>query len=707
MFKAKKFLSAVLAVLICFSTVNLTAFSTYAAEEDDEKIEYTYDGLYDLRDFAEREFDSNNDAEVEKTLEKRLLNAVNRRSIETVTYGDLAKVTSLNLSGLNLTELPSCLNYMTNLRSLNLSNNCLQNTGIANLNLIGCTKLTNINLSKNYLNRVPSWFINSRVTTRNISENFIQGENPRSIIAVTDEYYFVNGEPFDEAALKNRILGAIRFNDKSLLPEFLYDYDLPPYSTPDSENPYELDFAAWDFEQYIDDYGNTKTDKDTFVDVTVCLFKDTESDNTKVTVRVFLLDGKSASSIRQRLDQLLKEFDGIKGNKADYTEASWNRLDAAQQTASAISSYADSDMEMLSNALSSLNRAMNGLERAASAFKSTIDALVKVGGTYKEEDYTPESWEEFNKALEDLKTVQSDKNAGSAQAQSAIKAFQRAQNNLANTKLDVPDTAPKSDFERIYGENLTQQYSGTMVDGCKYTWTFQGKDITTPADFKPEVQDTHASSADIMIEVGSASGYKLFSTAQTGAFPGEATLTMDLGSFPEGSYYLYLWNTSSKNGKMVGRASVAENRMTANLSEGGVYYISRNIRNFDLKSTRYKIDDTGKTIVLPLLSDLRASDLKNSMEFGSYLEIRDENNDIISNVSELYNGMTVNAPGGEKYTIKKDGDVNGDNRFDLKDVVAVLNAVANSSTDSLCDVNGDESVDLKDVTGLLNYYANR
>lgn len=710
--KAKKFLSTILAAFICFSSVNLTAIHAFAADPDDEKIEYTFDGEYDLREPAAREFDSyNEDEEVEKALERRLLSAVGKRSIELVTYADLAKVTSLNLSGLNLTDLPSCINYMVNLRTLNLSNNRLQNTGLSKLNLIGCTKLTNVNLSKNYLNRVPSWFINSRVTTRNISENFIQGENPRSIKVLTEEYYFVNGEPFDEGNLKARILDSVRFNDNSLLPYFLYDYDYPPYKNNeiyDANNPYpyELDFAAWDFKKYIDENGNTKVDADTFVDVTVCLFNDTVSDNTNVTVRIFLLDGKSASSIRQRLEQLLKEYDSIKGKKADYTEASWNRLDAAQQTAAAIKDYNDSDMEMLSNALSMLSRAMNGLEKAASTFKSTLDALVKVGGTYKEADYTPSSWASFKAAYDDLKALQSNKNATSTQAQRAIKAFQRAQANLTYSALNVPGTAPKSDFERIYGEDLIQTYGGTMLDGSNYTWTFRGTDISVPVDFKPEVQNTHTASADIMIEAGSASGFKLFSTVQTGAFPGTATLSMDLGSFADGSYYLYKWDTSAKNGKMKGRATVENNRLTASVDEGGVYYISRNIRNFDLKSTRFKIDDAGKKIILPLLGNYRASDLKNSMEFGSYVEISDENGDLISNVSVLYDGMTVNAPGGVKYTIKKNGDINNDNKFNLSDITALLNIVANNLNSDVSDINGDGATNLTDVTDLLDYFIN-
>lgn len=707
----KRILSVLTAAIIAASSAGGVLTAAYAAE-DEEKEEYTFDGEYLLdATVSDIYFETDNFDEVQENLEKRILSAVNKRTLADVTYKDLQRPTSLNLSGLELEDLPVCLNYMTNLRTLNLSNNRLQNSGFSKLNFIGCTKLTSINLSKNYLTRVPSWFINSRVTTRNIKENFITGEDPRSLKVLTDEYYYVNGETFDEGSLKTRILDSVRFNDNSLLPDFLYDYDEPPYRDNESydENnpyPYELDFAAWDFSKYIDEDGKAKIEADTFVDVTVCLFKDTESDNTKVTVRVYLLDGKSANSIKQRLDQLLKDYAAINSKKSEYTEASWNRLDAAQQTAAAIRDYSDADMEMLSSALSMLNSAMNGLEKAASTFKPTLDALVKVGGTYKEADYTPSSWATFSAALDKLKQLQSDKNATASQAQRAIKTFQKAQLGLLSTALKVPDTVSKSEFEQIYGENKTRTYSGTMVDGKKYSWTFNGRDITEIADFNPEVKNTDAVEQNILLEAGSASSYRLFATAQTNAFPGKATLEIETNGFADGNYYLYKWNTSEKRSKMTGTASVKDGKINASLSEGGVYYISPNVRNFDLNSSRFKIDHQAKRVVLPLLRTYNVSTLRNSMDFGNYVEVKDENGDSVSNVSTLYSGMTVKAPGGDAYTFKTTGDFNNDNAYRLSDVTDLLKIVVNNGDKTYADINGDGAVNVTDVSQLLEYVVN-
>lgn len=699
----KRFLSSLLAAAISFSSVNTVLMTAaYAAEDDEKKPELTFDGEHELDDSVSyyTYFDTANSKEVQENLEKRLLSAMGKRDIRDITFRDLLRPTTLNLSDLELEDLPACLNYMTNLRTLNLSNNRLRNDGLSSLNMIGCTRLTNINLSKNYLTRVPSWFINSRVTTRNISENFLTGENPRSLKTLTDEYYYVNGEPFDESSLKTRILDSIRFNDNSLLPDFLYDYDYPPYKFGD-ENPWDLDFAAWDFSKFIDEDKNTKVDSDTFVDVTVCLFKDTTSDNTKVTVRVFLLDGKSASSINQRITQLLEDFKKL--NKAEYTEASWNRLDVAQQTAAAIQGYSGADMEMLSNALSMLNSAMNNLDKAASTFKATLDALVKIGATYKEADYTPTSWATFKNALDTLKELQSDKDATATRAQRAIKTFQRAQSGLLSSSLSVPATVPKTDFEKIYGEDLTRTYSGTMLDGTKYTWTFNGKDITSLSAFTPEVKNTDAVEESILIEAGSASRYRMFSTVQTTAFPGKATLELNVDDYADGDYYLYKWNTAEKRSKMVGTATVKDGKASAALSEGGIYYISKNVRNFDLSSSRFKIDHSKKVVVIPLLGSYNVSTLRNSTDFGSYVEVRDQNGDSVSNVSILYSGMTVNAPGGDKYTFKLSGDLNGDNRYGFSDVSSLLTLVVNNGDLTYGDINGDGAVNMTDVSRLLEY----
>lgn len=724
----KKILSALLAVTVLCASANIAALPVYAAENDDEV--QTFDKLHYMSETVDYYlFDagfgySEDDIKKSEAYEKKLLRSLPKSKLENVTYRDLANVTSLDLSGLELTKAPACINYMVNLRTLNLSNNLLQNDGLSELSLIACTHLTNVNLGKNYLHKVPSWFINNRVTTRNIKENFIEGESPRSIKVLNDEYYYVDGEVFDEGALKNRILNSVRFSDNSMLPGFLYDYEFPPYiegRSPSDESDgmlefdnYELDFVNWDFSAYLvpkptNPDPNTvyekrvKASEDTIVTVTIRLFKDSVNDNTKATVKIYILNGRSTTSLKKRVTQLIDECKAL--NKSDYTESSWNRLDIAQQTAEALVNYSGSDADMLSSAFTSLNSAKNALEKTASTAetKKAIDTLVKVGNGYKEADYTPSSWARFKAAFDTLKALQSNKNASEEDARRAIKNFQSAQSSLARSSLLVPGTAPKSDFERIYGENMTQTYNGTTLDGMSYNWLFRGSDITVPVDFKPEVKNTDTASADILFEAGSASSFRLFKTEHSGAFPGMATLDLEIANFADGNYYLYRWDTAKKSGKMAGTATVKNNHMTTQLDQGGTYYISPNVRNFDLKSSRFGVDDAGKRILIPLFGNYTVNNLKSTMEHGSYVRVTDENGNNVSGGSELVAGLTVSSPGGDPYKIVMNGDSNNDGTINSMDLLALVNNVLKSDPDIyMYDVNGDGKVNSFDVLRMVD-----
>ena len=714
----KRFLSVLLAAVLLTSTASHFIMPAYAAENTTAK---TFDDKYDLDYpvYLTDLFDTDLDYETADALEKKILSAANKKNIYDVTFKDLQRPTSFNLSGMKLTEVPECINYMTNLRTLNLSNNLLQNDGISKLTLVGCTKLTSIDLSRNYLNRVPGWFVNERVTTKNIKNNFIDGEEPRSIQVTDSTYYLMNGDKVNVDDLRNRILRSVRLGDNSLLPSFLFNYVDPAYVDGKfalADN--QLDFVDWDqLRNYLtadtstgagaqDMIVKVDKDKDTIIDITIRLFKDSTGDNTKATVRFYLMDGTSTSSVKQRLDKLIEASKALK--KDDYTESSWDKFDVALQTAQAIASFSGSDASMLANAMSLLTNAKNGLTPSAATVKSTIDELVKIGGSssYKEDNYTPESWASFTEALNRLKELQNNKNASVSEAQSAIKAFQSAQSNLRSASLSVPAKVAKSEFEAIFGENLERSYSGTTRDGHKYTWRFNGRDIVAPAEFNPEVKNTDAAEESILLEAGSASRYRLFSTVQTTAFPGKATLELAVDNYADGSYYLYKWNSTEKRSKMVGTATVADGIAFAEISEGGVYYISKNVRNFELTSRRFNIDHSTKSVVIPLIGSYTVSTLKTSMDFGSYVEVADQNGDPASNVSTLYAGMTVNAPGGDKYTFKTSGDINKDNQYTIADITALLALTVNGGDTTYADVNGDGVINVTDVTLLLEYIVN-
>lgn len=51
------------------------------------------------------------------------------------------------------------------------------------------------------------------------------------------------------------------------------------------------------------------------------------------------------------------------------------------------------------------------------------------------------------------------------------------------------------------------------------------------------------------------------------------------------------------------------------------------------------------------------------------------------------------------------GDVNGDGKVDINDVVAVINHMAGTSTYDKSDVNGDKEVNINDVVSIINIMA--
>lgn len=712
----KKVLSAILAAVVgvsssAVSTGALGAVSAFAAETTPE---YTFDGI-NIREPIDADlFNTLNDEEVQKELEKALFRAVGKSNgkYESVTYKDLMNIKTLNLSKLELTELPKCIEYMTGLQTLNLSDNLLQSSALAasKLDLSHCTELKSVNLSNNYLTSVPRWAITEKVTTRNLSGNFIKSEDPRKIRIEEPllTHYYVEGDDIFVDDLVERVLKSVTFDEKVSgkyvkLPDFL------EYNPNDLVNN-KLKMDTSELEACINKSGvvelpGDKSSRILTLKVTLC-------DCSEAEVRVYLLNGSDITTLNVQLSTLLTEYDTIKGKKSDYTETSWTKYENAYTMAKAISDYTKQyeDLSMLRNAFNLFNSARKALTENVSSNKTisdTLKALETVGKTYKEADYTPSSWAAFKSAYDTISALSKNgKNVSETEAHTAIRRFLSAQSGLTGTSLRVPATAPKADFEQIYGEDMSQTYEGIMLDGKKYTWTFRGKDITVPVDFKPEVQNTHALSSDIMMETGSANGYRLFSTVQTGAFPGTATLDIELTDFADGNYYLYKWDTSSKRGKMQKSVTVADSKLSTTLNEGGLYYISSVVRNFDLKSTQFPIDTAGKRIIIPLLGTSSVSRLKSSMEFGGYVEVTDENGDSVSNVSLLYEGMTVKAPGGDPYTVKTSGDINNDGKYTLDDITRLVDIYANNTPSDVSDINGDGVTNLADITDFLHYYTN-
>lgn len=677
--KNRKKIVAIITSWLCAASVAAgtavlpLSVSAFAADK-----EYTFDKQHRLddviyRDYASDDFDTDNDADVQDKLLEVFEKAC-RKDFDEITYGDLLKITTLNLSKMELEDIPLCLKYMTNLRSLDLSNNYLQNTeNVSKLDLRALKKLDRLDLSYNYLTSVPSWYVLDSIGKKYIDHNFIGTENQRSIKAQTPVYYFMNGEEVDVNALKNRILEDIVLDNGNALPKFIYDPEYPAYDY--GEDPH------WNYPLKIEDFGlSDKLDENgcisasesySYVTITVRLFDDKKNDNTKATIKVFLLDGSSPTTAKARLETLLSEVEGL--DKTLYTARSWTNFETAQKTAQSIFDYPNSNADMLKAALEQLDAANRSLVLGIDAnTKKVLTDLTAVGKTYKEENYTPDSWNSLQRAVEKITEIAADADATLSSAKSAILSFQNAQKGLEKTRLSAPDIIPKIDFEKIFGENKSVSAKGITRGGRSYEWRFTGTNLTAPADFNPETTDTPTGEDSILIESGRAGGYLAFSTEQAGEFPGKGILSINVSDkFVDGTYYLYKWGGSS--GEFMSEVTVKNGAASIPVSEGGTYYISTVLQRYGLSSDKLTIDADKHTIIVPLQnSGYNAGSFKNLFKYGSGVTVYDADGKAVSSADRVKTGMSVSSPNGAEYVITVMGDVNDDGYVNAIDALSVL-----------------------------------
>lgn len=705
----QRILSAITAGICVFSAFSGTAapltLSAFAAD-----AEQTFDKRHDLTDkVVSSDFRTENTSEVQDKLLAVFEKACGK-DYDDITYGDLKKITTLNLSNMELTDIPKCIMYMENLRTLNLSHNNLQNeNNMQTLNLSALKRLSTLDVSYNYLSKVPSWFVLDGIDKKYIEFNLLSGDDQRSIKAQTPVYYFMDGEEIEIDKFKEKILADICFDDGTVLPEFLYDpdsySDQPLYVVLDSNDETPLDAFINDDEEI-----ELPADENyTSVVLTVQLFNNANNDNTKTTIKVFILDGSSPTTAKARLETLLEEIKET--DKDKFTARSWTNFENAQKTAEAIMKYTNSTAEMLKTALEQLDSAYRSLVLGIDkSTKDVLNELTSVGKTYKEEDYTPSSWSSLQKALSKISEISSDANATLSSAKSAILSFQNAQKGLEKTRLSVPSVIPKSSFESIFG--ISGKYvsaKGTTRDGRIYEWKVYGPKVTAPADFNPEITDTPTGEDAIMLESGRAGGYISFSTSQTGAFAGTGTLLINVSDiFSDGKYYYYKWNNG---GKLIGEVSVKNGQLSVDVSESGTYYVSNVLQKFDLVSSALEIDTAKHSVVIPLGSGYTAANFKKLFNYGSSVSIFDADGKAVSSTARIKTGMKVASPKGEEYTVTVMGDVNDDGYVNAQDALAVLkNSLSDTPTAqfgigstgiNIADVNADGFLNARDSLLIL------
>ncbi len=649
---------------------------------------------------------------------RALKNATGVRDYTDITFGDLEKITSLNLSGIGLEYIPEIIEYMPRLKTLNLSHNKLRTATISRVDLSECPLLTSVDLSYNFLTSVPSWYSAMNISTKNISYNLLNTTNQRKIMVTPNVYYFGVGDSLSESelnAFKDKVLSTVTLNDKSLLPEFFYDPELNTYDIPESEKDniaylknenieVDLDVSSYLKDGYVAKAGSVKGE------ITLFVPGSSSNPNIRCEFTVYFLDGSDPTTAKVRLESLIAECENL--TEDTYTGPSWTVFSNQLKTAKSILAYNQNDNDMLSNAYDSLLEAKKQLiDGVSTGTKKVLTDLLAIAKTYKEEDYTVESWRKLSAAIALLTEASEDESTSLDDANAAIKAFQDAQNDLAVSKQNIPEIILKSEFEDIYGVNESITRKGTARDGRKYSWSFNGMDVTRPADFDPEVFFESKVEEQIRFEAGSANDYYVISFAETKAFPGIGALTMDVSKvYTKGVYRLYKWNNSTKKSEFIREVTVEDGSVTTTFSEGGDYFISSVLQNFQMISSNFEINHDKRTISAGFKKKYTVADFRANIENGEAINITNADGTYVSETQYISTGMQAAAPNSDaSYTLIVMGDVDGDGNCTALDAVHILKAVIGEITldsyeqKAASDINGDGWVRADDAVAILKY----
>lgn len=649
---------------------------------------------------------------------KALKNATGVKDYTDITFGDLEKITALNLSGIGLEYIPGIIEYMPRLKTLDLSNNKLRNSSIGGVDLSECAMLTTVDLSSNFLTSVPAWYSALNIPTKNISNNLINSTNQRKLTVTPNVYYFGVGDSLNETELnkfKDKVLSTVLLSDGNRLPEYFYDPALPTYNIPESEKnnlnylkneniEVDLDVSSYLKDGYISKSGT--------ITGTVSLFVagSSSNPNIKCEFTVYFLDGSDPTTAKVRLEALIAECD--KYTQDTYTGPSWTVFSNQLKTAKTILEYNKNDNDMLQGAYESLIEAKNQLvEGVNSGTKKTLTDLLAIAKTYKEADYTTESWQAMATAV-DLLTEASKNTATTLDdANKAIKAFQTAQNGLVPTKQVDPAVITKSEFEAIYGENKSITTYGATRTGYKYSWEFVGTDVTKPADFDPYISYESKNEELIRFEVGNASDYHIISFKEQKAFPGIASVTFDVSAtYKDGVYRLYKWNTSAKKSEFIREVNVKDGYVTTEFSEGGDYFISSVVQNFEMISSNFNINHDKRTITAGFKKKYTVADFRDNIENGVAVKVTNADGSAVTETQYIATGMKASAPNSDaEYTIIVSGDVDGDGNVTAMDAVTILKAVIGEVTletydkKAAADTNSDGWIRADDAVQILKY----
>ncbi|MBR5328712.1 MAG: hypothetical protein IKV45_00735 [Firmicutes bacterium] len=203
----------------------------------------------------------------------------------------------------------------------------------------------------------------------------------------------------------------------------------------------------------------------------------------------------------------------------------------------------------------------------------------------------------------------------------------------ARTLSASSNTVTKDKFESIKGTDEVYLYEGTWGEGESYTLSFNGKDITNPMDFNPDISNVVNHQLEIDAAAGDVAEYINFH--HTGDFPGKAAATITV-SLTDGSYNCYHYNEETATFDAIGSVTVANSMVSFDVTTGGEYFITNTTAQVSMDDLEMALGDTVDGIV-------PASTFEDIMGKNTDLVLSGETDRGVR-YQIVFNGMDVTTP---------------------------------------------------------------
>lgn len=169
------------------------------------------------------------------------------------------------------------------------------------------------------------------------------------------------------------------------------------------------------------------------------LLKEEAQDQDTIDAKTEALNAAIEALVKRgdvkELSELVKAYEEEKLNEEVYTTSTWSVYQTALDAAKAIiTDNSNSDQEKVDAAKTALEAAKEALEERGNT--DSLKELVKVCEELKEEDFTADTWNAFEKALDAAKAVLEYEDAMAEQVDAALAQLEKAVSGLKKAPID-------------------------------------------------------------------------------------------------------------------------------------------------------------------------------------------------------------------------------------------------------------------------------